>query len=84
MDPIEEFVLRICGQDYENMTYGERDAKIIQYAETLGWNVHRQPNGWSMDGKGNRIILCPSIREVCQTLTYQEKQLSGRTPAVRS
>jgi hypothetical protein len=47
MTPVILFVEWVCGPNYESMTYGERDAKIIHKAEELGWDLtHLDPDGW--------------------------------------
>lgn len=43
----ERFVAQVCGRSWQNMTYGDRDAKIIKWFEKRGWWLECAPGaGW--------------------------------------
>ena len=44
---IDEFMIRVCGPDYHQQTYGVRDAKIVARAKELGWDL-------GYDGAGSK------------------------------
>lgn len=68
MTPVILFVEWVCGPDYESMTYGERDAKIIHKAKEMGWDLsHLGPDGWCLT-KGTYYFLCNTIGEAIQKL----------------
>jgi hypothetical protein len=68
MTPVILFVEWVCGPDYESMTYGERDAKIIQKAKEMGRDLsHLGPDGWCL-AKDNHHFLCNTIGEAIQKL----------------
>ena len=60
-DLVNEFVVRVCGPDHANLTYGQRDALLANHAETLGWYLVSTGQGWALS-RNNKIQLCSSLR----------------------
>jgi hypothetical protein len=73
-EKINETVARICGENHQDLTYGERADKIAAHCDTLGWFICWTGKHWALS-KDQRILLRESIRDVIKTILDIESGL---------
>ena len=66
-----EECIAICGPEYEDLTYGERDDLIFARARQLGYETCGGCGSGFVLQKGSRIWIFESIREVLTVLSNE-------------
>ena len=68
---VHAFMVAVCGPDYANMEFGKRDAMVVAYAETLGWDLHCNGFGmWTLRKEVGRKIIMHSFSTIGGAVKY--------------